>query len=258
ILSLVASGVQINRFVIPKYFDLSTNRDLLLDCDYIYNANDIKLVVRWFHNAIPEPIYQWIPEKRIRHVAEQFKQSFDMNYVSDATDPYTKFRAVRIRNPQPSMSGTYTCDISSLAGQSTHASSVYIYASPKSFDFYSKFNEERGDLQLECIAKDVYPLPVLTLSKHVHHISPTTDRTEKVTESSVTDNDETIIVSSQNESASIEMNANTSLYKISVKHIINRDDLLRTSTMRSQLVFECDLQIPNTNYRKRKRITLYS
>ncbi|RWS28948.1 hypothetical protein B4U80_06139, partial [Leptotrombidium deliense] len=244
-ISLLANGVKIHRKLIPHLFDMSTSKFLLLDCDYKYDQNDFKLVVRWFHNNTPEPIYQWIPEKQIRHVSEFFKPHFDMKYEADSNDPYTKYRAIRIKNPTPSMSGKYVCVISSLADQVSDSGEVSIYASPKSFDFYSRFNEETGDLQLECNAKDVFPIPMLTLSQNTT-VSIAFKRSNVQSSSAL------------NENTSIRSKENSSLFDISVKHTINKDDLLKTVSSRFEMVFECDLHIPNTNYGKSKKITLYS
>lgn len=125
------NSVKIKQFNIPSTFDLRTvNSTLILDCDYNYNENDLYLVVRWFHQGTtdrPDPIYQWIPDRRVRHIAEDYKSSFDMLHVSDASDPYTMYRSIVLHDPVPSMSGKYKCRISSLANSDSREGNVFIY-----------------------------------------------------------------------------------------------------------------------------------
>ena len=120
-------GVQIKHFNISQKFDLSSKSNLILDCDYSYNENDLNLVIRWFYKNRTEPIYQWLPEIKSRDVAEDFKSSFNMNYVTDVADPYTMFRAVNIFKPKLNMSGKYSCRISSLVNDVLREGYVYIY-----------------------------------------------------------------------------------------------------------------------------------
>lgn len=130
IFAIVSYSLKIKHSIIPILFDRTLNRTLEMDCDYIYNENDLLLVVRWFFHATsdrPEPFYQWIPEKKFRYVAEDYKQFFDMNYIAENSDPYTKYRSVVLKNPSPNMSGKYTCKVSSLANTDTREGSVFIY-----------------------------------------------------------------------------------------------------------------------------------
>lgn len=86
------------------------------------------LPFRWFYNNTPEPIYQWIPERNIRHISDFLKAaSFDESYEANPNDPYSKYRAIRIKNPSPSLSGKFLCDISSLASQDKREALVFIY-----------------------------------------------------------------------------------------------------------------------------------
>lgn len=113
---------------LPTLYDANGGSDLLLDCDYVYNENDFKLVVRWFYNSTREPVYQWIPERNVRHIADALRAKFDAQYESYPNDPYSKFRAIKIKQPVPvNLSGKYVCDISSLASQDKRSTDLFIY-----------------------------------------------------------------------------------------------------------------------------------
>lgn len=137
--AMVSYSLKVKHSIIPTFFDRTLHRSLKMDCDYVYNENDLLLVVRWFfHNKTdrPEPFYQWIPERSFRFVAEDYKKFFDMNYIADNSDPYTKYRSVLLDNPMPYMSGNYTCKVSSVANTDTREGSVFIYGKFESFEIF--------------------------------------------------------------------------------------------------------------------------
>lgn len=113
---------------IPRNVDGNNVTALTLDCLYVYDANDVKLVVRWFHNDSPEPIYQWIPEAGIRYVGELIKPYFDLDYKV-SSDRYAKFRAIRLvgRRLPVTLSGNFSCVISSIANQDSRQGQMVVY-----------------------------------------------------------------------------------------------------------------------------------
>ncbi|CAG2171358.1 unnamed protein product, partial [Oppiella nova] len=162
---LYTSCVKILRHSIPRMVDASNTSELILDCEYVYDANDLMLVVKWFHNNSPEPIYQWIPDRGVRYVGELLRQRFDMNFSVNPNDIYSKFRALKLRNNiTVDLNGNFSCVVTSLAGQDGRQGQMVVYVPPQTFDFnYTEVS--KGDRELECHAKGVYPRPVLTLSE---------------------------------------------------------------------------------------------
>ncbi len=126
--SLQTHAVKILRHSIPRMVDASNTSELILDCEYVYDSNDLMLVVKWFHNNSPEPIYQWIPDRGVRYVGELLKQRFDMNYSVNPNDIYSKFRALKLRNNiTVDLSGNFSCLVSSLAGQDGRQGQMVVY-----------------------------------------------------------------------------------------------------------------------------------
>ncbi|RWS03846.1 hypothetical protein B4U79_13125, partial [Dinothrombium tinctorium] len=222
----VASCVHIIRYHIPSSFDARFESTLVLDCDYSYNANDLKLIVRWFFESIPEPIYQWIPDHNIRRVSDFLLPYFDTDYLSNPSDQYTKYRAVKINNPTPELSGRYMCDVSSLAGQAKKENLVTIF--------------ETGDLELECVVDGVNPRGIMTISQ------------QSISES-------THFIAIEKNVAQVSFfNENTSLYETRIKYKITEKDMIGIRTSRKGTVLQCQFTIPNTTFVRRKRIALYS
>ncbi|XP_053204203.1 uncharacterized protein LOC128388776 [Panonychus citri] len=249
------NSVKIKQFNIPSTFDLRTvNSTLILDCDYNYNENDLYLVVRWFHQGTtdrPDPIYQWIPDRRVRHIAEDYKSSFDMLHVSDASDPYTMYRSIVLHDPVPSMSGKYKCRISSLANSDSREGNVFIYASPQSFKFTSRVDPVTGNLHLKCITLQVYPLPQVNLYKLI--------TTKSANNMVVTPTLIHLVNVNKSISSPISSSPSSSnYYDVSIEYILTEQELLATALSRTPTIFECQVTINNTLYSSTKRITLYS
>uniref|UniRef100_T1K7R1 Ig-like domain-containing protein n=1 Tax=Tetranychus urticae TaxID=32264 RepID=T1K7R1_TETUR len=264
IIILSTCAVHIKHFSFPSTFDLTRDSTLTLDCDYAYNENDLLLVVRWFHQSLtdrPDPIYQWIPERQVRHVAADYKSSFDYEHVSDASDPFTMYRSVVLHQPVPTMSGKYKCLISSLANSDSREGNVFIYASPRSFIFTSRVDPDTGNLLLKCITRQVYPLPQVNLYKYVTSSAVNTFISKKATSTN-----STIKQTSESSYSStiplINVNKSISLpspyYDVSIEYTLNEQELLATVFNRIPTIFECRVTINNTDYSSTKRITLYS
>jgi len=99
---------------------------------------------------------------------------------------------------------------------------------PQTFDF-NYTEEPKGELELECQAKGVYPRPILTLSEQNtngsnFHVFPKVNVTT-------------------------EQNRRTLYFDASLKHIPHSSSTTGT-------IFECKLEIPSTNYVRRKRIKI--
>lgn len=63
------------------------------------------LVVKWFLNDDPEPIYQWIPELNSRVASDKLKGKINMNFMVNSGHNYTKYRAINLIKPTTDLSG---------------------------------------------------------------------------------------------------------------------------------------------------------
>ncbi|KAI1303124.1 hypothetical protein HDE_02385 [Halotydeus destructor] len=221
--------VTIKRVTLPTLYDATSGQDLVLDCDYDYDGNDLNLVVRWFYNNSTEPIYQWIPEIDKRQVSEDIKEHFDFQHTTDPNDPYTKFRSMRIVNPEPYLSGKYACDIQSLASHERRSTSLLIYASPRVFDFNYVVNKESGRLELECKALRTYPQPLVMLSK----------------------------VDSNNTLKPVRNAPTISRVGGRYDSVIKYSMPFKKSSSTQIHKFECSVEIPEVNFKRRKRISIH-
>lgn len=61
-------GVQITHLFVPEEVRNGTSDAAILDCEYTLTPADLSansgLVVKWFFNSGPAPVYQWIPGQR--------------------------------------------------------------------------------------------------------------------------------------------------------------------------------------------------
>ena len=120
-------AVEIKRLSVPRWIRNGTEESVVLDCEYIYTENDIRLVVKWFFEDNLEPVYQWIPELNRRHTSGILKDRLDMDFAVSAADAYSRFRALRIPKPSTELSGKYTCLVTSLAGQDSREQVMTVF-----------------------------------------------------------------------------------------------------------------------------------
>ncbi|XP_077484172.1 uncharacterized protein LOC144094127 [Amblyomma americanum] len=167
-------AVVIRRLSVPRWVRNGTETPVVLDCEYVYNENDLKLVVKWFFNDGPEPVYQWIPEMRAREAFGVLQGRLDDTFSVNSRDVYSQYRAIRIVEPTWELSGKYTCVVASLAGQDSRHKDMTVFVPAKSFSFdYSSattpFDEQvrlhsaESIVRLMCMAQGTYPKPDLKL-----------------------------------------------------------------------------------------------
>nr|XP_046910070.1 uncharacterized protein LOC124491470 isoform X2 [Dermatophagoides farinae] len=243
---LAIECVKIIQSSIPRMIDARNNTILTLDCSYSYDSGDVKLVIRWFHNDSPEPIYQWIPESNIRYVGQLIRPYFDMNFTIN-DDQYSKYRALRLniislRQEQSmivvplSLSGNYSCVISSIANQDSRQSQMIIYVPPSLFQFH--FVESSADqFALECLVQDVYPEPRMIFIQQKNYSELSSPSSINVT----------TINNCQNEI--VNHHHHHCLYSAWFRRPI--DTILMAGT-----IYECRIQLYGTLYVRKKRIKI--
>merc|ERR1711936_1568739 len=113
--------------------------DLILDCDYSYlESESDQLVVTWYYNNSPIPIYQWVPGLSIgpQVINPKFKYYLDLTYQADS-DHLKKHRALHITKPDQTFAGNYKCRVSTFLEEVTGNMDVIVYVSPSSLSMSS-------------------------------------------------------------------------------------------------------------------------
>ncbi|XP_022243464.1 uncharacterized protein LOC111086130 isoform X2 [Limulus polyphemus] len=157
-----ANPVKIVSLDVPRWVPNGTNH-VILDCEYRYTENDLRLVVKWFFNDDSEPVYQWIPQLEKRHVAEFLHGRLNLSYTANSGDRYSRYRALYILNPSIEMSGKYTCHVASLAGQDSRHQEMLVFIPATTFNFnFTKCSD--SEVSFLCNARGLYPRPRISLS----------------------------------------------------------------------------------------------
>ncbi|KAI1292327.1 hypothetical protein HDE_07297 [Halotydeus destructor] len=128
--------IEIKSVVVPVRVENGTEDSVILDCIYSYDEEkDKQLVVKWFFNDDPEPIYQWIPELNSRTLSDRLQGKINMDFTVSTGNPYTKYRAINLIRPTVEFSGTYSCHVASLKSQDYKEKKMLVYATPKNITF---------------------------------------------------------------------------------------------------------------------------
>jgi len=161
ILSIWLAGVNcvtLDGLSAPSYH--RAGEPLSLSCDYSYEESESsQLVVTWYFNGSPVPIYQWVPslDKGPQIIHEMFKDNLDLTHQADE-DKFKKHSALRIINPDQKFAGNYRCRVSTFTKEVTHSKDVSIYVVPPSISLtYSQG-------VIKCGVEGVYPPPAIVLS----------------------------------------------------------------------------------------------
>ncbi|XP_054711648.1 uncharacterized protein LOC129221219 [Uloborus diversus] len=155
-------SLEITRLTVPSFVQNGSEESVLLDCEYTYNLKeDKKLVVKWFHEDDPNPVYQWIPEFDAKLHSEKFRVNED--YLVPAGNEYTRSRALNIQRPTTELSGKYSCQVQSLEGSDTREDHMVVYALPSSVNL--NYTIHSGIVRVACEVDDVFPLPEMSLFK---------------------------------------------------------------------------------------------
>ncbi|XP_042907261.1 uncharacterized protein [Parasteatoda tepidariorum] len=224
-------AAEIRRLSVPRYLQNGTRDAIVMDCDYVYNENDLRLVVKWFFEDSLEPFYQWIPELKLKTTSEFFKNRLDLNYSVNTMDDYSKFRALRIKRPSTDLSGKYTCLVTSLAGQDSREQTMTIYVPAHGFEL-TYLETRYNTVNVSCEVLGVFPFPNLKL-----YLRPFSGSPPQI----VTD---VKYLSFKRPSGS---------YDVQMKRTFKVSEL----SSKSATVFECKLELPGTNYAQSKSIAYY-
>lgn len=120
--------IQITSLNVPDRVENGSVESVILDCVYTMDEDEDKqLVVKWFFNDDPIPIYQWIPELKIRSPSSRLTGKINPNYTIKSGNQFTKYRAIEILIPTTEFSGRYSCNVASLMSQDQKEKTMIVY-----------------------------------------------------------------------------------------------------------------------------------
>jgi hypothetical protein len=105
----------------------------VLDCEYALNdeeydtirKNPGALVVKWFFNNEPSPVYQWIHSKKPQGLGI-LNGKLNLEHRT-SEDNATVYRALEIINPTTELSGEYKCTVSTFKDERSQTKKMIIY-----------------------------------------------------------------------------------------------------------------------------------
>ncbi|XP_054259247.1 uncharacterized protein LOC128983990 [Macrosteles quadrilineatus] len=136
----------------------------VLDCEYNLLASELApgsgLVIKWFWNNSPAPVYQWIPGQRPQDLG-MLKGRLDLRYRASDHNA-TMHRALYITNPTPKLSGEYKCAVSTFWDEDFMIKKMIVYVPEKDLTLMSS-RADYETVNVSCRATGVYPEPKLFL-----------------------------------------------------------------------------------------------
>ena len=135
--------------------------DLTLSCDYSYQrAESEQLVLTWYFNGSPIPIYQWVPslEQGPQVIHQMFKDSLDLTYETAEEDKFKKHSALRIVNPDQRFAGNYKCRLSTFLQEVSHSKDVSIFGKPAGLYSGDEYSYSSSIQHQPCLQPGTYQL----------------------------------------------------------------------------------------------------
>ncbi|KAF0312492.1 hypothetical protein FJT64_016768 [Amphibalanus amphitrite] len=164
-----AQAVKITELSVPSTVLNGSVNSIVLDCLYALespNNTASGLVVKWYHNRSPAPVYQWIPG----YPPQAFgilRGRVNLGHVI-SNDPQMRHRAIQLVHPRPELSGEFTCKVSTWSGVDTATKRMVIYAPVKSMSISSS-RPKAHHMTLTCQAEGMYPEPEVSIVlQHSH------------------------------------------------------------------------------------------
>ncbi|XP_064122175.1 uncharacterized protein LOC135226489 isoform X1 [Macrobrachium nipponense] len=159
------TGLNIARLSVPRVVQANTT-SVVLDCDYVVEEWERDgLVVKWNVDSV-HLVYQWIPPLKpqaLGTLSGRVNTSYEASIY-----PWAKHRAIHIPRPDPSLSGKYSCTVSTFEDEDTRESDMLVWTPAKVLDL-KYWRPSFYDVQITCSADGIFPRPVFYLyTKHVN------------------------------------------------------------------------------------------
>ncbi|XP_042860375.1 uncharacterized protein LOC122246123 isoform X1 [Penaeus japonicus] len=152
-------SVAIVRLSVPEVVQANTTA-VILDCEYRVDDWEYSgLVVKWYVDGV-HLVYQWIPP-RLPQALGVLNGRVNTTYEA-SQDAWAKYRALYIPNPDPSLSGQYSCTVSTFEDEDTRSANLLVWAPARYVDLkYWRPSEHL--VNITCFATGAAPRPKFTL-----------------------------------------------------------------------------------------------
>nr|CAD7433844.1 unnamed protein product [Timema monikensis] len=126
----VVVGIQIAALRVPAAVRNASGSPAILDCEFTLRPDEFNsdsgLVVKWFFNNGPAPVYQWIPGQKPQELGILKGR---LNVSHRASDNHaTMHRALYIVNPTTELSGDYKCFVSTFGDEDFMTKRMVVFA----------------------------------------------------------------------------------------------------------------------------------
>ncbi|KAF2364435.1 Immunoglobulin-like domain [Trinorchestia longiramus] len=177
IMSYDASGVTITRLSVPRAV-LANTSSVTMDCVYTVPEDQRRgLVVKWYVDTV-HLVYQWIPPQKPQALG-LLSERVDTAYKA-ASESWSRHRAIRITKLDPTLSGDYSCTVSTYEDEDTRTSPLLVWVPSSSVRVrYWRISEHL--VNVTCVARDIAPRPHFTL----YTLFPDRTRLDDVSDSSL-------------------------------------------------------------------------
>lgn len=229
-----ACPVQITHLRVPPYV-ANGSHAAVLDCEYQLgpreSINASGLVVKWFFNDGPAPVYQWIPPNRPQDLG-LLKGRLDLSYQASKMNA-SRHRALYIRNPTTELSGEWKCLVSTFDDEDFMTKKMVVYSYEKQFELTQSRPGHEEAVNITCRAAGVYPEPKMALLRGGEEDSARPRRSAVLP------------------GVSVHTHARSGAYDIVATKVLDQEELATPT------ILTCELRVPSTNYTRLKSLVYY-
>lgn len=224
-------GVTITDMRVPSEVRNGSTAAVVLDCEYSLRPEeqgaDSGLVVKWFFNNSPEPVYQWIPGQKPQDLGI-LRGRLKLAHRASASHA-SMHRALYIVRPTTELSGEYRCSVSTFKDEDFMTKKMIVYATEKSLRL-QPYKPTGDSVNVSCRAQGVYPEPKMILYKY-SDADPKPQPMQDVT-----------VLTQRRHDGGFDISAH--------KLLFDRD-------LPDSATFACELRVPSTRYSVRKSLVYY-
>lgn len=153
---------RITNLTVPRWVQNGTEDRVLLDCEYEYNQDEEKFILKWYFNDDRHAAYQWIPNLNSRSFSNQFGRFADWEHYLKDADKFNKYRQIILKRPTTEFTGEYKCHVISKWSTDEKTAFMTVYAPAKHIKFNYNILPNKT-VNVSCEVDGVFPKPEVEL-----------------------------------------------------------------------------------------------